>query len=65
MRAIWRTFLLGTALLIDILVFTGLILIGYAVFDAFGLPAALGYFGALCLLIAGALVMRKESNEPH
>lgn len=52
-------------MLIDILVFTGLILIGYAVFDAFGLPAALGYFGALCLLIAGALVMRKESNEPH
>ncbi len=41
--------------LTDILALIGLVLIGVAVFLAFGLPAALGYAGAALILVAAVV----------
>ncbi len=41
--------------LTDILALIGLVLIGVAVFLAFGLPAALGYAGAALIVVAAVL----------
>lgn len=49
---------------IDILVLVGLLLVGVAVYLAFGLPAALGYAGAALIVVAVVLALMPVRRGP-